>query len=121
LNAVEITVDVDPHKHPRVVGRSAGGRRINALKAEFAKIQLVDKDINDAHRIGIGNIVIQTFRQQRALRATFAFNETLHWCAFMRNMPTSYHRRRFDTLWAECRPIHVNPISLKAMTRRCLI
>ena len=79
LDAVEVAVDVDLQQHRRVVRRSARRRRLDALKAQLAKIQLIDEDIDDADRVVFGNVVVQTLGQQRDL----AFDPRLRRTRFM--------------------------------------
>jgi len=41
-------------------------------------IKLIDKDINYAHGIGVRHVVIECFRQEKALRTIVALNEPFH-------------------------------------------
>ncbi len=54
------------------------GRAKKAPPEQGAKIKLIDKDINHPNRIVFADPVFQSIRKQRALRALYTFNETLH-------------------------------------------
>lgn len=61
-----------------MIRRPAGGGWVYALKAARLKIQFIDKDVYNAHRVVFADIVIKTFRQQRNLLPILAFDESLH-------------------------------------------
>ena len=61
-----------------MVRRPAGDCRFDPLKSQSAKIQFINVDVNDSHWIGVHNIVIESFREQRTLRPAFPLNESLH-------------------------------------------
>ncbi|MGF6240798.1 hypothetical protein P3T42_002549 [Paraburkholderia sp. GAS38] len=56
---------------PRCCGRGS-------VEAEITEIKLIDKDVDYAHRIVIGDIVFEILGQQDSLRTVFSFNESLH-------------------------------------------
>lgn len=78
LNPIEIAVDVELEKNRRMVGRPPCGRRLDTVEPHLTKIEFIDKDIFDANRIRFGNVVVEHFRQQRALCPTLTLNESLH-------------------------------------------
>src|ERR1700738_4217152 len=82
-----------------MVGRPSCRLRLNAVKAEFGQIKLIDKDIDRPDRSVLGQIVFQAFRKQRALATVIANHKARH-----RILPQiaeeSYHRgERFHTGW----------------------
>ena len=83
-----------------MIGRPACSCRINAFKAQLAEVKFIYENVNDPNRVRISNLVVEKLRQQRALRAAFALNETLHSKAPSPNMNESYQDGPFDTLWA---------------------
>ncbi len=54
---------------PAETGRPAGRLRLNTSKAKLAQIKLIDKDINHPNRIVFNDVIVQPFREQRALVA----------------------------------------------------
>jgi hypothetical protein len=42
------------------------------------KNEFIDKDINYAHGVCVGHVVIERFREEKALRTIVALNEPLH-------------------------------------------
>jgi hypothetical protein len=55
--------------------RSTLVRRLQTLAYE---IKLIDKDVNYAHGIGVRHVVIERFREEKALRTIVALNKPLH-------------------------------------------
>jgi hypothetical protein len=78
LDAIEVTVNVELQKYGGVVGRPSGGCRLNPLESQLAQSQFIDKDIHDAHWIGLRYVVVKAFREQRTLGSAFTFDEALH-------------------------------------------
>jgi hypothetical protein len=50
-----------------VIRRSSGKRWFDALKSSLLKIQLIDKDVDYADRIGIRYLVVERFRKKDCL------------------------------------------------------
>jgi hypothetical protein len=48
------------------------------LEARARKVQLVDKRVDDSHRVVVTYEVIQAFRQESHLRAVLAFDVSRH-------------------------------------------
>jgi len=48
-------------------GRSSRAQGIDTLKTQFAKIEFIHEDIDHSHRIVLGNVIVETFWQQRGL------------------------------------------------------
>ncbi len=61
-----------------MIRRPTRRRRLYAGKAESAEIQLVDKGVNNAHRIIFGDIVIERTREQPRLASVFSLDKTGH-------------------------------------------
>src|SRR6266853_1943373 len=61
-----------------MVRRTAGRRRINAIKSEVAQFQRIHEHIDRANRIALVDPIIEAFRQQRRLLAIRPLNETPH-------------------------------------------
>src|SRR5262249_11053603 len=61
LNPIEIAVDVELQQYRRMIRRPAGRRWIDPAKLELAKIELVDKNVDDPNRIVLVNPILQTF------------------------------------------------------------
>src|SRR5271167_1117299 len=61
-----------------MVRRPAGRLRIDPFKSNRAKIELVDKDVDDPNRIVLVNPVLQALGKQRALPSVRPLNEALH-------------------------------------------
>src|SRR5213082_568037 len=78
LHPIEISVDVNLQQRRRVIGRPSCRFRCNALKAQFAQIKLVDKDIDRPDWIVLAQIVIQPLGKQRALTAVIANHKARH-------------------------------------------
>ena len=55
-----------------MIGWSARGQGIDTLETHFAKIEFIHEDIDHSHRIVLGNVIVETFWQQRALSAALA-------------------------------------------------
>ena len=78
LNTVQVTVDIDLEHHLGVIRRPTCQRWFDAFKPKLVKIKLIYKDINNAHGICVGHVVIKRFREEKALRTIVALNEPLH-------------------------------------------
>jgi hypothetical protein len=90
----------------RMVSRSPRFRRLHALEPEAGQIKLFDEDIDYTHRVVLGHVVVQKFRQQRALSTVLAFDKALHFApVLMRYWLNVYRARsvyltiRFYTAW----------------------
>jgi len=85
-----------------VVGRTTSCGRIDALKTKCAQVEFIDENIDHAHWIFFGYVIVQTLRQQGDLRPSLTFDESLH----DRPATISTIRRldnhwRFHTAWVE--------------------
>jgi hypothetical protein len=78
LDAMQVAVDVDLQHHRRVVGRPSRTRRRHPLEAQAGEVQLIDKRVDDAHRVVLTNEVVQTLRQQRHLLSPLALHVSRH-------------------------------------------
>jgi hypothetical protein len=61
-----------------MIGGSSRCCRCGSVKAKAPKIKLIDKDVDYAHWIVVGHIVLKILGQQNSLITTFAFDESLH-------------------------------------------
>lgn len=61
-----------------MVGRTTSCGRIDALKTKCAQVEFIDENIDHAHWIFFGYVVVQTLRQQGDLRPSLTFNKSLH-------------------------------------------
>ena len=52
--------------------------RLNASKAEFAKIKLIDENINYTHRIILRDIIVQQFGKEYPLNSLFTLDKAPH-------------------------------------------
>jgi hypothetical protein len=59
-----------------MIGRPSRRLRIDPVKAEFAQIKLIDKDIDRPDGIDLAQIFIQPLGKQRALAAVIANDKT---------------------------------------------
>lgn len=57
-----------------MVRRPAGGGRVGADKSELLKIEFIDKNVDNTHRILVSDVVIQCGKQN-TLAAIFALNK----------------------------------------------
>ncbi len=78
MNPVEIPVDIELEQNRRMITRSACRQRLNSAKAQTTEIKFINEHIDDANRIILTNLIIQSFGKQCALAAVIAFNKTLH-------------------------------------------
>ena len=78
VNPIEVAVDIDLQQHRWVVGRTTRCGRIDALKTKCAQVEFIDENIDNAHWIFFGYVIVQTLWQQRHLRASLTFNKSLH-------------------------------------------
>jgi len=78
LHPVEIAVDVDLEQGRRAVSGSARGSRIGAFEAQLPQIKLIDEDIDDADRAVLVDPVVQSLREENALRSILAFDVSPH-------------------------------------------
>ncbi len=67
LHTIEIAIDVKLQQNRRVIGRPAGGLRIDAAKPQSAQIKRLDKRLNHPNPIVLSNKIIKRFREDRAL------------------------------------------------------
>jgi hypothetical protein len=67
--AVEVAVEVEPQQVAGVIARAAGLRRHRPLEAQGPQIQLGHERVQEADRVGRGNIVVQDFGEEHRLRA----------------------------------------------------
>lgn len=58
--------------------RPASGLRLDTLRAKLPQVEFVDKHIDDSHWVVLSDVVIENFRKQRALRPSFALDESFH-------------------------------------------
>ena len=58
-------------------GPACGGW-IDTIKPQFCKIEFIDKHINNANRIVLGNVVVEELREQGALCASVALDKPFH-------------------------------------------
>ncbi len=61
-----------------MIARPSRGFRHHAVEAESLQIEFVDKSLDDADWVVIGDIVFQAIGKQRCLAAILAFDETFH-------------------------------------------
>ena len=61
-----------------MVGRSASDGWLSPVKAQFAKLKMFDKNVNDSNWVVFGNIIFQILGKQCALHSVIAFNEPFH-------------------------------------------
>src|ERR1700687_6042426 len=94
LHSIEVSVDINLQQRRRMIGRPSRRLRLDAVKAEFGQIKLIDKDIDRPDRVIFAQIFIQPLGKQRALTAVIANDKTRH--PILRHIAgESYHRRRF--------------------------
>ncbi len=60
-----------------MIGRPSGHRRHHSGKPHGDQIEFVDEDLDDADRIVLSNVVVQTIGKQCRLPAILALDETL--------------------------------------------
>src|SRR5262249_18928486 len=78
LDSIEVAIDVELQEARWMVGWPSGCFRLNTTEAEFREIEFVDKDVDRANRIVLGNPTLPAFRKLRTLPSIRAFNEPLH-------------------------------------------
>src|SRR5271169_1791896 len=78
LHTIEVSVDIDLQQRRGMIGRPSRHLRLDAAKAEFAQIELIDKDVDRPHRIVVAQIFIQPLGKQRALTAVIANHKARH-------------------------------------------
>jgi hypothetical protein len=61
-----------------MIGGPAHCFRLRPLETQLAEIKFVHEYVDDANRVVLGNIVLKTLREQRALRPIFTLNKALH-------------------------------------------
>ncbi len=61
LNLVEVAVDIELQQNRRMIARSAGCLRLNAIKAKSPQIKLIHEDIDHPNRIVLADPVVQAF------------------------------------------------------------
>ncbi len=57
--------------------------RLDTFESKFLKIQFIDEHFDRPGWIVFNDIVVESFRKQRALSSVFTFNETIHDFAVM--------------------------------------
>ena len=78
LDAIKVAVDVELEQNRRVVRGAARRSRVDATEAQRLKIEFIDEDIDNAYRVVLANVVVQTLGQQCKLASVLAFDESLH-------------------------------------------
>ncbi|MND42846.1 hypothetical protein D3C80_336300 [compost metagenome] len=78
LDAVEIAVDVDLQHDCRVVSRSAGFSGDSAFKTQGDQVKFINEDIDNTHRIGVADVIVQALGEQGTLTSVFTLNEAFH-------------------------------------------
>src|SRR3546814_660014 len=61
-----------------MIGGATRRSRIDATEAQRLKINLIDKDIDNAYRVVLANVIVQTLGQQCKLASFLAFDKSLH-------------------------------------------
>jgi hypothetical protein len=61
-----------------VISRTTSWGRIDALKTKGAQVEFIDENVDHAHWIFFGYVIVQALRQQGDLRPSLTFNESLH-------------------------------------------
>src|SRR3546814_9028353 len=61
-----------------MIGGATRRSRIDATEAQRLKINLIDKDIDNAYRVVLANVIVQTLGQQCKLASVLAFDKSLH-------------------------------------------
>jgi hypothetical protein len=98
-----------------MVGRTARCSRITTFKPKCTQVEFIDENVNHSHWIFFGDVIVQALRQQRDVRPSLTFNESLHDRPRydLDDQKILDNRRRFYTAWvgfsrserAENRPI----------------
>ncbi|MNQ60182.1 hypothetical protein D3C85_744530 [compost metagenome] len=78
LDAVEITVDVDLQHDCGVVSRSARFGGDSAFKTQGDQVEFIHEDIDNAHGIGVADVIVQALGEQGTLTSVFTLNEAFH-------------------------------------------
>ncbi|KTC61538.1 hypothetical protein AO287_08120 [Pseudomonas savastanoi] len=66
-----------------MVSRPASVSRNSTVETQIDQVEFIDEDINYAHRVGIADVFVEAFGEQRALAAMFALDEALHQESFV--------------------------------------
>ncbi|KPU61610.1 hypothetical protein AN403_5762 [Pseudomonas fluorescens] len=61
-----------------MIGRTTSCGRTDALKTKCAQVEFIDENVDHAHWIFFGYVIVQTLRQQGDLRPSLTFNKSLH-------------------------------------------
>src|SRR3546814_11185208 len=61
-----------------MIGGATRRSRIDATEAQRLKINLIDKDIDNAYRVVLANVIVQTLGQQCKLASVLASDKSLH-------------------------------------------
>jgi len=77
LNAIQIAVDINLEQYRRMIRGPPRSCGRGSVEAEIMEIKLIDKDVDYAHRIVLGDIIFEILGQQDSLLTVFAFNESL--------------------------------------------
>ncbi|MNI37381.1 hypothetical protein D3C73_914700 [compost metagenome] len=78
LDAIEIAVDVDLQHDCGVVSRSARFSRDGALKTQGDQVEFIHEDIDNTHRIGVADVIVQALGEQGTLTSVFTLNKAFH-------------------------------------------
>jgi hypothetical protein len=74
-SAIDIAVDVKLQQIGRRVSRPSGVGRSSARKAKLFEIEIINKSLDEADRVIIGDIIVDSFWEEQDMRARSAFNE----------------------------------------------
>ena len=75
---VDVAVNVDLQQRARMIGWTSGRFWNHTVKAQRPEIQLIDKHVDQPHRVALSNVVIQILGKQNALYTVFTLNEARH-------------------------------------------
>ncbi len=59
---------------------------IDVLKVKLVQIQLIDERVDNPHRVVLGDVVVEAFRQQDDLASVLSLDESLHAAALLRRV-----------------------------------
>ncbi|RMT52413.1 hypothetical protein ALP46_200095 [Pseudomonas amygdali pv. myricae] len=61
-----------------MVSRSARFSGYSAFKTQGDQVEFIHKDIDNAHRIGVADVIVETLGKQGTLTSVFALDEAFH-------------------------------------------